>query len=180
MAPVRTHEEFQQRKMMDAFRQSIINDAVNGLMSEDDKRLKQMVADIIRDHVTLTKTDGFYFNGQVYTNLQGVAFKSIQKLPIHPSLKDRITEYAKQVIELKSDQAKISQGLAVLIRNCIDHQGVRNALPDLLIPTINNQSIQMLKRTLPEGHTLTSKLHIAQYEKTMDRVYFYLGSRLLG
>lgn len=176
----RTHEEYQKRKATDAFRSDTINELIGELTSADEFRLKDMVRDIINEHVKLTGTDGFYHNGRVYTNMTGVPFGSLQKVPIAPSLKPRILEYNKQCNDLDRDRAAIKQGLAVLIRNCETIQAVRNALPEVLIPIMKDIRYKATLRTMPEGHTLTSKLHQKQFEKTMDRVYFYLGSRLLG
>ncbi len=180
MPAPKTHAEYQERKAKDEFRQKIITDIVSALMTVDKNRLDRMCAEIVEDHVKLTKTDGFYHNGRVFTNMTGVAFKALQKQPIHPSLKLRIIEYTKQCREFDSDTAKISQGFAVLIRDCTTIQGVRNALPDVILPCMTDPRFKQVERTMPEGFTLTSKLHQGQFEKTMDRVYFYLGSRLMG
>ena len=180
MPVVKTNAEYLERKARDEFRQKIIIDVVTQLTAVDQKRLNEMKAKIINDHVQLTGTDGFYHNGMFYTNMSGVPVKSMQKLPIHPTLKGQAIEHDKQVRALASDTAKISRGLAVLIRNCIDYQGVRNALPDVLIPITTITEIARHDRTMPEGYTLTSKLHKDQFQNTLDRIYFYLGSRLLG
>lgn len=176
---MKTHAEYEARKAQDAFKQKIINDIINKLIGHENARLKELVSGIINDHVKLTGTDGFYYRGNVYTNVMGASFATLQKLPIHDSLKDRMQEYIKQVQEIDADRAKIAQGLAVLLRQANSYQSVRNALPELLIPC-TSWDVSSLSRQTPEAAGLTSKLHIQQYEKTKDMLYFYLGSRLLG
>lgn len=180
MAPV-TKAEFLQRKEVDERRTRFISGIITELLSSDKARLKSMIEKIVEEHESLTQTDGFFFDGQVYTNKVGIPFKSLQKVGVHPSLKARVLEYKKQCRDIDADDARLSQGLAVLVRNAVTPQDFRDAVPDILLSLVPTTfGIHRLPRNEPEGANLTTKLHKQQFEKTIDRVYFYLGSRLLG
>ena len=176
----RTHAEYQERKAHDTWRVNKINNLIGELTKAEFTRLNDMITRIIDEHVKLTQTDGFYFSGKVFTNISGVSYATLSKVPIHPSLKARATEYIHQCKELDQNSAKIRQGIAVLIRDAHSDQDLRDALPDALTSLVDNGRLTNLPRTKEEGHTLTSKLHKQQFERTMDKVYYYLGSRLLG
>lgn len=175
---MKTHEEYRIRQQADQFRTTSIKKVLDVLLRNDRARLDELVKGIIADHVALTQTDGFYFDGRVYTNVIGVPFATLQKQPIDPSLKPRMLVYIKQMREMDADEAKIGQGLAVLLRKATNDQDVRDALPEPLVKVLPHLS--QYERQRPAAYGLTSKLHQVQYDKTMDQIYFYLGSRLLG
>ncbi|MCF8861653.1 hypothetical protein Ab1vBOLIVR2_gp71 [Agrobacterium phage OLIVR2] len=179
---VTTKAEYLHRKAIDENRVNFVNGIIKELMSSDKARLDTMIKEIIEEHEKLTQTDGFFFDGRVYTNKVGIPFKSLQKVGVHPSLKARVLEYKKQCRDIENDEARIGQGLAVLVRNATSPQHFRDAVPDILLPLVPSSfiSTKNLKRTIEEGALLTTKLHRDQFQKTMDRIYFYLGSRLLG
>lgn len=180
-ANMKTFQQVQSRRHDDEVRKTKIDGMLKRLMDSDVKRINRMVDEIIVEHRKLTGTDGFYHKGQIYGNVMGVSQSSpaMQKQPIHESLRERMFEYDRQLAELVKDRDILRQGLGVLIRRANTPQEIRNALPDLLLPVMDSPE-HLLDRTEPEMHTLTSQIHRIQYERTLDKIYFYLGSRLLG
>lgn len=177
----KTHAQLKERRALDDKRKYTIEYIIRNLMQSDIKRLNDMKSQIIQKHVKLTGSDGFYHRGQFFTTVTSVGTTSsaLQKDAAHPEVREELFEYEKQVKELQNDKVILSQGLSILIRNAVSPQEIRDALPDILLSVMGSPE-NVLARTKPEMHTISSKLHQLQYEKTLDKIYFYLGSRLLG
>lgn len=175
----RSFGDYQERKNLDASRKRSVETVLKNLMNTDMLRIKAIRDDLIRRNNVLTNSDAFYHRGQIYTLNTQVGYKPLTKHPIHPSLRDEMFEYEKQIQEFKNDKVILEQGLGVLVRNAMEAQDIRDALPDILLPCMGSPE-HLMDRTRPELYTLTSELHRHQYEKTLDKIYFYLGSRLLG
>lgn len=176
---IRTHQAILARKSGDQFRADIIIKIIASLCEPDANRLYNLRVNIIARHCILTGTDSFYTQGEIWSNIQGLPQKVLQKRPIHESLKEELHELIKQRNQLKADREKLKQGLAVIIRSLDTHEEVRDALPDLLLPFMDSTTA-VLPRTRPELYTLTQEIWKQQYKKTEELIYFYLGSRLLS
>jgi hypothetical protein len=98
---------------------------------------------------------------------------------IHDSLLSEMQEYDRQIREFNADKVAFDQGFSLLLSKCTSPQDVRDALPDVLLPVMGSPE-HLLDRTRPEMYTLTSPLHIKQFEKVKDKIYFYLATALLG
>ena len=189
MPPVRgrygrltSKEQFEQRKLDMKAHTDMINDMVNQFTIDEKNHIDQIVRDIISENTKLTGKDGFYWNGRVLSNVQtqkGLGTMHLQKAPIHPSLKDKMLEAQSFWDRLTADKKKLTQGLAVLLRNANGKQEVRDALPELAVKMLDGGRLLSLPRTQPELYTLTSPLHRKQFKETEELMYFYLASRII-
>lgn len=177
---VRTFAQIQERKGLDAFRSNARKSIVKGLMAPQMNYLNNLRYNIIKKHSELTLTDGFYYKGFFHTNTTAkVPQGKMKQDAIHDSLLPEMQEYDRQIKEFNADKVLFDQGFSLLLSKCSNPQDVRDALPDILLPVMGSPE-HLLDRTRPEMYTLSSPLHIQQFEKVKDKIYFYLATALLG
>lgn len=177
---VRTFNQIQERKSIDAFRYKKRQYIVKGLMGTQMNYLNNLRYNIIQKNTELTLKDGFFYRGQWYTNSTAkVPQKVMQASSIHESLLPEIQELEKQLREFNADKVSFNQGIGLLLGKCFNPQDIRDALPEVLVPLMDSPE-HLLDRTRPELYTLTSDLHIKQFEKVKEKIYFYLATALLG
>lgn len=176
---VRTFTQIQERKGLDTFRTNARRTVLKGLMTPQMDYLNNLRYSIITKHVEKTHTDGFYHRGVWYTNFSGQApATSLQKQSIHESLLPEIFDYERLIKDFNADKVSIEQGISLLLREAKAPQDIRDALPEVLLPVMGSPE-HLLQRTRPELYTLTSELHKKQFEKVMEKIYFYLATALL-
>lgn len=174
-----SREQYDRAKQQTVEHISLIKDIVRQLVMDEQESINSAVRKIVDDHTLRSGSNAFLYKGHVYTNSSGPT-SSLKRAPLHPSLMPEWeSTYADQE-SLNRDKAMLQQGIAVLLRNIHDNQGIRDALPEPLVKILDGGRLLNYPRTRPELFPLTSKLHKNQFEKTNELIFFYLSSRLLS
>ena len=158
----------------------IIRALTDALFSAETKRLRKREFDLVAENRSLSSQhyDGFFFQGQFYTDLdRSLASKGI-KTSLHPSLVPSMERHIKDKKEVEFDRLRVKQALALLLKDVQTAQDLRDALPNQLAEMIDQ--IKEMKRSRPEGFTLmTDSRKIKQYQKLREKIEFYMAARLL-
>ena len=158
----------------------IIRALTDALFSAETKRLRKKEFDLVAENRSLSSQhyDGFFFQGQFYTDLdRSLASKGI-KTSLHPSLVPSMERHIKDKKEVEFDRLRVKQALALLLKDVQTAQDLRDALPNQLAEMIDQ--IRGMERSRPEGFTLmTDQRKIKQYQKLREKIEFYTAARLL-
>ena len=158
----------------------IIRALTDALFSAETKRLRKKEFDLVAENRSLSSQhyDGFFFQGQFYTDLdRSLASKGI-KTSLHPSLVPSMERHIKDKKEVEFDRLRVKQALALLLKDVRTAQDLRDALPNQLAEMIDQ--IKGMERSRPEGFTLmTNQRKIKQYQKLREKIEFYTAARLL-
>ena len=158
----------------------IIRALTDALFSAETKRLRKREFDLVAENRSLSSQhyDGFFFQGQFYTDLdRSLAAKGI-KTSLHPSLVPSMERHIKDKKEVEFDRLRVKQALALLLKDVQTAQDLRDALPNQLADMIDQ--IKDMERIRPEGFTLmTDSRKIKQYQKLREKIEFYTAARLL-
>ena len=158
----------------------IIRALTDALFSAETKRLRKREFDLVAENRSLSSQhyDGFFFQGQFYTDLdRSLASKGI-KTSLHPSLVPSMERHIKDKKEVEFDRLRVKQALALLLKDVRTAQDLRDALPNQLAEMIDQ--IKGMERSRPEGFTLmTNQRKIKQYQKLREKIEFYTAARLL-
>ena len=158
----------------------IIRALTDALFSAEIKRLRKRELDLVAENRSLSSEhyDGFFYQGQFYTDLdRSLAAKGI-KASLHPSLAPSMERHIKDKKEVEFDRLRVKQALALLLKDVRTAQDLRDALPNQLAEMIDQ--IKGMERSRPEGFTLmTDPRKIKQYQKLREKIEFYTAARLL-
>ena len=158
----------------------IIRALTDALFSAEIKRLRKRELDLVTENRSLSSEhyDGFFYQGQFYTDLdRSLAAKGI-KTSLHPSLVPSMERHIKDKKEVEFDRLRVKQALALLLKDVRTAQDLRDALPNQLVEMIDQ--IKGMERSRPEGFTLmTDPRKIKQYQKLREKIEFYTAARLL-
>lgn len=158
----------------------IIRALTDALFSAEVKRLRKRELDLVAENRSLSSEhyDGFFYQGQFYTDLdRSLAAKGI-KASLHPSLALSMEQHIKDKKEVEFDRIRVKQALALLLKDVRTAQDLRDALPNQLAEMIDQ--IKGMERSRPEGFTLmTDQRKIKQYQKLREKIEFYTAARLL-
>ena len=158
----------------------IIRALTDALFSAETKRLRKREFDLVAENRSLSSQhyDGFFFQGQFYTDLdRSLAAKGI-KTSLHPSLVPSMERHIKDKKEVEFDRLRVKQALALLLKDVRTAQDLRDALPNQLAEMIDQ--IKGMERSRPEGFTLmTDQRKNKQYQKLREKIEFYTAARLL-
>ena len=122
--------------------------------------------------------DGFFYQGQFYTDLDRSLAAKGTKTSLHPSLVPSMERHIKDKKEVEFDRLRVKQALALLLKDVRTAQDLRDALPNQLAEMIDQ--IKGMERSRPEGFTLMSDPRkIKQYQKLREKIEFYTAARLL-
>ena len=158
----------------------IIKALTSALFMAETKRLKKRELELVAENRSLSSKhyDGFFYQGQFYTDLdRSIASKGI-KASLHPSLVPSMERHIKDKKEVEFDRLRVKQALALLLKDVRTAQDLRDALPNQLAEMIDQ--IKGMERSRPEGFTLmTDQRKIKQYQKLREKIEFYTAARLL-
>lgn len=158
----------------------IIKALTNALFKAETKRLKKRELELVGENRSLfsEQYNGFFYQGQFYTDLdRSLASKGI-KTSLHPSLVPSMERHIKDKKEVEFDRLRVKQALALLLKDVRTAQDLRDALPNRLAEMIDQ--IKGMERSRPEGFTLmTDPRKIKQYQKLRENIEFYTAARLL-
>ena len=158
----------------------IIDGLIVALFEHENKRLKKRELELVSENrkVTAERYDGFFYQGQFYTDLD-IAFapKGI-KTSLHPSLVPSMEQFMKDKREVEFDRLRVKQALALILKGCRTAQDLRDALPNQLAEMIDQ--IKSMPRSRPEGFTIMDDPRkFKQYQTLKEKIDFYTATRLL-
>ena len=158
----------------------IIRALTDALFSAEIKRLRKRELDLVAENRSLSSEhyDGFFYQGQFYTDLdRSLAAKGI-KASLHSSLVPSMEQHIKDKKEVDFDRLRIRQALALSLNGIRNNQDLRDALPNQLAEMIDQ--IKALPRHRPEAYTLMDDPRkFQQYQKLREKIEFYAVARLL-
>lgn len=161
-----------------------INQIIDGLIVElfkaENNRLKKRELELVSENrkISVAHNDGFFYQGQFYTDPnRQLAAKGI-KSGLHPSLVPQMERYVKDRREVEFDRLRVKQALALILKDCRTAQDLRDALPNQLAEMIDQ--IKSMPRCRPEGFTIMDdpRKH-KQYTALKEKINFYTATRLL-
>ena len=158
----------------------IIRALTDVLFSAETKRLRKRELDLVAENRSLSSEhyDGFFYQGQFYTDLDRSLAAKGTKTSLHPSLVPNMERHIKDKKEVEFDRLRVKQALALLLKDVRTAQDLRDALPNQLAEMIDQ--IKGMERSRPEGFTLmTDPRKIKQYQKLREKIEFYTAARLL-
>lgn len=158
----------------------IIKALTSALFMAETKRLKKRELELVAENRSLSSEhyDGFFYQGQFYTDLDRSIASKGNKTSLHPSLVPSMERHAKDKKEVEFDRLRVKQALALLLKDVRTAQDLRDALPNQLAEMIDQ--IKGMERSRPEGFTLmTDPRKIKQYQKLREKIEFYTAARLL-
>jgi len=157
----------------------LINQLIIEIFQAENRRLLAKEQDIVKENNRLTgNSDGFYYQGNFYSNLDVRLRAKAKKNPLHFTMYDTMAKYDKDRKEIEFDKERVKQALLLVLRDCKHEQDIRDALPNSvtnLIPNIKN-----LPRTREEGFTLfNDERGMKQYHSLVQKIDYYMATRLL-
>ena len=158
----------------------IIKALTSALFMAEIKRLKKRELELVAENRSLSSEhyDGFFYQGQFYTDLDRSITAKSTKTSLHPSLVLSMEAHAKDKAEVEFDRLRVKQALSLLLKDVRTAQDLRDALPNQLAEMIDQ--IKGMERSRPEGFTLmTDSRKIKQYQKLREKIEFYTAARLL-
>ena len=158
----------------------IIKALTSALFMAETKRLKKRELELVAENRSLSSEhyDGFFYQGQFYTDLDRSLAAKGTKASLHPSLVPSMEKHIKDKKEVEFDRLRVKQALALLLKDVRTAQDLRDALPNQLAEMIDQ--IKDMERSRPEGFTLmTDSRKIKQYQKLREKIEFYTAARLL-
>ena len=158
----------------------IIKALTSALFMAETKRLKKRELELVAENRSLSSEhyDGFFYQGQFYTDLDRSIAAKGTKSSLHPSLVPSMEAHAKDKAEVEFDRLRVKQALALLLKDVRTAQDLRDALPNQLAEMIDQ--IKGMERSRPEGFTLMADSRkIKQYQKLREKIEFYTAARLL-
>ena len=158
----------------------IIKALTSALFMAETKRLKKRELELVAENRSLSYEhyDGFFYQGQFYTDLDRSIAAKGTNASLHPSLVPSMERHIKDKEEVEFDRLRVKQALALLLKDVRTAQDLRDALPNQLAEMIDQ--IKGMERSRPEGFTLmTDPRKIKQYQKLREKIEFYTAARLL-
>lgn len=167
--------------MSSSYSAGVIKDIITALTENEHKRLKKFSETIVNKHCEfLPGTQGFYYEGRVFTNVEGVPFASLRKSPPAREIVPDLREYSKQLALVNREEEKLTQGLAMLLADARTEQEIRDSLPEPLIKAVLPNLVHRVKRIHDEAYLIAADARkMRQYEKFKDILFFHIGNRLL-
>lgn len=157
----------------------VIEQIISSIGKADAEMIESKIDDLIKQNAEITQNrDGFLYGGTFFSNLPPKETRNIVKYRLDESLFDQGDELVKMCREFSNDTTRLKQGLNVLLRDCTNHQDIRDALPNAVRSVV--PELASLERTRPVAYTLQDKpLMLDQWPQTEDLLIYYLSSRML-
>ena len=158
----------------------IIDALIVGLFRAENSRLKKRELEMVSENrkISAEHYDGFFYQGQYYTDLDRALAAKGLKSGLHPSLVPQMERHMKDKREVEFDRLRVKQALAILLKGCRTAQDLRDALPNQLAEMIDQ--IKPIVRSRPEGFTIMDDPRkYKQYQMLREKIEFYTVTRLL-
>lgn len=158
----------------------IITALIVALFRAEEKRLRKRELDLVSENRKASggQTDGFFYQGLFYTDVDHSGVKLGVKASLHPSLVPSMASHVKDRETIEFDKRRVKQALALILRDCKTTEDLRDALPNQLAEMIDQ--VKGLPRTRPEGFTvLSDPRKYKQYQSLREKIEFYTVTKLL-
>ena len=158
----------------------IIDALIVGLFRAEKKKKKKRELEMVSENrkISAEHYDGFFYQGQYYTDLDRALAAKGLKSGLHPSLVPQMERHMKDKREVEFDRLRVKQALAILLKGCRTAQDLRDALPNQLADMIDQ--IKPIARSRPEGFTIMDDPRkYKQYQMLREKIEFYTVTRLL-
>ena len=158
----------------------IIDALIVVLFKAENSRLKKRELEMVSENrkISAEHYDGFFYQGQYYTDLDRALASKGLKSGLHPSLVPQMERHMKDKREVEFDRLRVKQALAILLKGCRTAQDLRDALPNQLADMIDQ--IKPIARSRPEGFTIMDDPRkYKQYQMLREKIEFYTVTRLL-
>lgn len=156
-----------------------ITHILHTLFEREEAFVKKRVKEILRKNsLDGGSSDGFRHMGLVYTELTGTARTRGRFDRLKPHLVPDMDLTLKDQKSVEDEKARIKQALAMVLKDCVTAQDMRDALPNSLKDLI--EPIKGLERRREEAFTLVDNPRAYnQYMELRDKIDFYVAARLL-
>ena len=160
---------------------SLIAGFINTIMKEAMEHQNKLIVSFLRAIPELSRANYFQHGGNAYkldtlteVVVQQGLITHIPRIPLN-YLNEFKTLYRKKT-NLLAESLKITQVMLTVVSSCKTEQDLRDALPEILVMG----ALAEIPRTRPEGYTITSELHLQQFNKYRDKLYTYAAYKFLG
>jgi hypothetical protein len=150
--------------------------------SEERRLAKREISFVVENASLGGPTDGFYFQGRLFSDLAPHLRAKGQKGNLHSSLVPAVDEYLQDQKTTLFDKGRVQQALVVILKNCKSAQDVFDAVPNTLHEAVRSllPAAKHLTRTREEAWTvLDNPRAYQQYLKLREKIEFYNIAKLL-
>lgn len=153
---------------------------ISKLTEKDKSRLDGHLNMLIeKNHSLGGQPHGFLFQGQFFTNLPKKARPSAVKKLAQPQIHAEAKAFCEEITLVENETKRMTQGLHLLLRDCVSDQDVRDALPDTAKLVLPNE-IAMLPRFREPAWPFKDKpLHMHNYHLIEELLNFYAANQIL-
>lgn len=160
---------------------TIVDHLTKAIFSSEVARLTKREMELVRENARLPKSapDGFFYRGQLYSDLDPKLRAKGTRGNLHPSLHPQMDAHLKDKGVVDFDRQRVKQALAIILRDCKTHQDFRDALPNSLKDFMGRE-VGSLPRTRPEAYTVQENPRAyRQYMQLREKLEFYNVAKLL-
>jgi hypothetical protein len=113
----------------------IIDALIVGLFRAENSRLKKRELEMVSENrkISAKHYDGFFYQGQYYTDLDRTLAAKGLKSDLHPSLVPQMERHMKDKREVEFDRLRVKQALAIILKGCRTIQDLRMPFPISLL-----------------------------------------------
>lgn len=124
---------------------------------------------------------GFMHQGEFYQRTNATRQPTAgEKLMLNPDLWPAMDKYLKASSRLIMEVHLVNQAVYRLVRGCMSHQDVRDALPECLVAQDQTGNYKGLQRTREAAWTLAGDaMALSQYEKILPSIEYYAATHLI-
>lgn len=152
---------------------------IENLIASEAKHLNGLESELVKEQQEYYPKDlGFLVNGTYWTGSNPYV-NDAPRHALHKNIADKGYKLVNCYAALADDKKYFTQAFSVLFRNCKTVQDIRDAIPECLL-SICPESLQKSKRTKEEGWTMrNTDVGANKFEKLKNKIYSYIGNRML-
>lgn len=125
-----------------------------------------------------TAADGFLYGSIYFSTLEPSLRSKGKRGPVSHSLVPALDAHMKDRKQIEFDKVRVSQALAIVLKDCRTAQDIRDTLPNCLTEVF--EQTKTLPRLNEEAFTLRDNPRaMKQYQKLKELIEFYMVSRML-
>jgi hypothetical protein len=158
----------------------IIDGIMKILFDPEDRRFQAWTDQLCKKHAAAVRQaeHGFMYQGEYFrpSALQGPM--PLGLIPLNHELHDQADQFLKDKKAIDLDRHLIKQSLFKLFFPCDDLQGMRDSLPEYLVPIV--PEFEGLSRQQPElWSILENERALRQYREIEPKIEMYVAVRLV-
>jgi hypothetical protein len=158
----------------------IIDGIMGVLLGPEDRRFQSWTDQLCRKHHDLSKTaeQGFMYQGVYFRPSTLTGPQPIGLIPLHHTLHDDADCFLKDKAAIDLDRHLIKQSLFKLFFPCDDMQGMRDSLPEFLVPIVPEFQ-GMARQAAPLWSIADNPRALRQYREIEPKIEMYVAVRLV-